>query len=111
MFGTLFHDILDFLFFAPKRRMQTDAGCSCSLLPECTMIAELPETGFLRISQIVGNRKAKPPITPLFPVSRTTWWTGVKNGRYPAPVRLSEGVTVWRAEDIRKLIDELGARP
>jgi predicted DNA-binding transcriptional regulator AlpA len=74
------------------------------------MSTGLPETGFLRISQIVGNRKAKPPILPLIPISRTTWWTGVKEGRYPAPIRLSEGVTVWRAEDIRKLIDELGVR-
>ena len=47
----------------------------------------LPETGFLRLSQIIGNPKAKPPIPAVIPVSKSTWWEGVKSGRYPQPVR------------------------
>lgn len=69
----------------------------------------LPETGFLRLSQIVGDPKADPPIPPLIPVSKSTWWAGVKSGRYPAPVRtLGARITAWRAEDIRALIEQAG---
>ena len=64
----------------------------------------LPETGFLRLPQIVGNKKANPPIPPIIPVCKSTWWSGVASGRYPKPVKLSPRVTVWRVEDIRALI-------
>jgi predicted DNA-binding transcriptional regulator AlpA len=61
----------------------------------------LPETGFLRIAQIIGKR-GNPPIIP---VSASTWWDGVKTGRFPKPVKLSPRVTVWKVEDIRALIE------
>jgi len=41
----------------------------------------IPEAGFLRLHQIIGNPKADPPIPALIPVSRSTWWAGVKDGR------------------------------
>ena len=67
---------------------------------------KLPETGFLRITQIIGNPKAIPPIPAVIPVSRSTWWEGVKSGRYPQPVKsLGLRITAWRVEDIRALID------
>ena len=68
---------------------------------------ELPFTGYLRLLQIIGNPKANPPIQGLIPVSKSTWWEGVKSGRYPKPVKLSARTTAWRAEDIRDLIDQL----
>jgi len=64
----------------------------------------LPETGFLRITQILGNPKNNTP--PIIPVSKSTWWAGVAAGRFPQPLKLSPGVTVWRAEDIRALIEQ-----
>lgn len=70
---------------------------------------QLTQTSFLRLSQIVGNSKAKPPIPPLIPVSKSTWWLGVKEGRYPQPVKLSTRTTAWRIEDIRALIEALAA--
>lgn len=61
----------------------------------------LPETGFIRLPQIIGDSK-----TPaIIPVCRATWWAGVKSGRYPAAVRLSPRVSVWRIEEIRALIE------
>lgn len=59
----------------------------------------LPETGFVRLKQILG------PLGPI-PVSKSTWWAGVKAGRYPKPVKLGRRITAWRAEDIRKLIED-----
>jgi prophage regulatory protein len=57
-----------------------------------------PTTGFVRLAAILGP---KGPI----PVGRTTWWEGVKSGRFPKPTKLGPRITVWRAEDIRKLFD------
>ena len=67
---------------------------------------KLPETGFLRLRQIIGNPKAKPPIPPIIPVSKSTWWAGVASGRYPKPVRtLGLRITAWRVEEISALIE------
>lgn len=65
---------------------------------------QLPETGFLRLSQIIGDNKAQPPIPAVVPVCKSTWWAGVKSGRFPVPVRLGPRTTAWRVEDIRALI-------
>jgi prophage regulatory protein len=67
---------------------------------------QLPETGFLRLPQILGDPKANPPVPPVIPVCKSTWWAGVRAGRYPKPVKLSPRVTAWRASDIRKLIEQ-----
>lgn len=69
----------------------------------------LSHTGFLRLWQIVGDSKATPPIPPLIPISKSTWWNGVKSGKYPKPVKLAVRTTAWRVEDIRKLIESMGA--
>ena len=58
----------------------------------------IPETGFVRLPQVLS----------VIPIGKTCWWEGVKAGRYPKPVKLSARCTAWRAEDIRKLIQELG---
>ena len=64
------------------------------------MAQSIPETGYLRVWQIVGDRN-----TPaLIPISASSWWAGVKSGKYPKPVKLGPRTTAWRAEDIRELI-------
>jgi prophage regulatory protein len=73
-----------------------------------TASATLPETGFLRIWHIVGNKKTNTPA--LIPISRTTFLNGVKSGKYPKPVKLGVRTTAWRVEDIRKLIVEMGGQ-
>ena len=67
----------------------------------------LPEVGFLRLSQIIGNPNAVPPIIPIIPVKKSCWWAGVKSGRFPAAVKLGPNTTAWRVEDIRSLIKRL----
>lgn len=66
---------------------------------------QLPEIGFVRLAQIIGDQKAEPPTPPIIPVSRSTWWAGVKSGHFPRPVKLGPRTTVWRVEDIRALIE------
>jgi len=58
----------------------------------------LPEYGFLRLQGVLA----------VFPVSKTRWWDGVKQGEYPQPVKLSERTTAWRVSDIQKLCEKLG---
>ena len=58
-----------------------------------------PNIGFLRLPSILAPRG---PI----PVSKSTWWAGVKAGRYPKPVKLGPQITAWRVEDIRALIEK-----
>lgn len=57
--------------------------------------AVLPEVGFVRL----------PTILAVFPVGKSTWWAGVKAGRFPTPVKLGPRTTAWRVEDIRRLIE------
>ncbi|NBU72018.1 MAG: AlpA family phage regulatory protein [Bacteroidetes bacterium] len=58
----------------------------------------------LRVKDIVGDTRAIPPILPLVPVGKSTWWAGVKSGRFPPPIKLGPRITVWKADDIRKLL-------
>lgn len=58
-----------------------------------------PRTGLVRLSQILA------PAGPI-PVSKSTWWQGVKEGRFPQPSKLGPRTTVWRVEDIRALFED-----
>lgn len=68
---------------------------------------QLPDVGFARLPQIIGNPKAKPPTPPLVPVSRASWWAGIKAGRYPAGVKLGPRTTAWRWSDIKALVENI----
>jgi predicted DNA-binding transcriptional regulator AlpA len=75
----------------------TDSSVSVGARPNA-IIDQFPHTGFLRLSSVLAP---KGPI----PVGRSTWWAGVKTGRFPKPVKLGPRTTVWRVEDIRALIE------
>ena len=60
---------------------------------------DLPRTGFVRLASILA------PQGPI-PVGRSTWWQGVKTGRFPKPVKLGPRTTAWKVEDIRSLIEK-----
>ena len=57
----------------------------------------------LRLKHIIGD-KTHPPIIPL---SRSAWWQVVKDGRYPSPTKIGANTTVWRSDDIQKLVDDM----
>jgi len=58
-----------------------------------------PNAGFVRLAQILA------PSGPI-PVSKSTWWQGVKDGRFPQPQKLGPRTTVWKVEDIRALFED-----
>lgn len=43
-------------------------------------------------------------------MSQSAWWAGVKQGRYPAPVKLGPGLTAWKAEDVRALVERIATK-
>lgn len=62
------------------------------------MNTSLPEKGFVRL----------PLILALIPISKSSWWNGVKSGKYPKSVKLGTKTTAWKVEDINRLIESMG---
>jgi prophage regulatory protein len=60
----------------------------------------IPQTGFLRVPQVLQ----------FVPFGRSTLWLKVKQGEFPAPRKLSDRVSAWRAEDVRAWIETKGAQ-
>jgi prophage regulatory protein len=52
--------------------------------------------GFLRLPQVLE----------ILPVSKSTWWKGIRDGRFPKPVKLSERTSAWSRADIDALCDQ-----
>jgi prophage regulatory protein len=63
-------------------------------------IQPFPETGFVRLPQVLS----------VFPVSKSTWWAGVKSGKFPEPFKLGTNCTAWKAEDILSLIEQISSQ-
>jgi prophage regulatory protein len=56
---------------------------------------QLPEVGLLRLPQVLK----------IIPVSRASWWAGIRAHRYPAGVKLGPRTTAWHAADIKALVE------
>jgi prophage regulatory protein len=69
----------------------------CDMPGNSRPIGTLPETGYVRQSQLI-------PV--IFPFSPATLWRKVKAGTFPKPVKLGPRITAWRVEDIRSLIQK-----
>ena len=87
----------------PNIRTSTAAKLAASSALPTTPVAPvstltLPETGFLR----------QPQVLTFVPISKSTLWRRIQARTFPEPVKLSERVTVWRAEDIRRWIGQQG---
>jgi len=60
------------------------------------MESEIPKNGLVRVSKILQ----------FVPVSKATWWAGVKSGRFPQPIKLGPRTTCWYWQDILALIEK-----
>ena len=58
----------------------------------------LPTTGFVRLPQILA----------VLPISKSAWWQGLKDGKYPQGIKLGGRTTAWRVEDVKNLLKSLG---
>lgn len=48
-----------------------------------------------------------PEVLQLVPVSRSAWYQGISEGRYPAGIKLSSRSVAWRMSDIEQLLRKL----
>ncbi len=64
----------------------------------CSMSEKL-----LRLWDILGDKKQGIP--PIIPISRSVWYKGVREGRFPAPIKFGERTSLWRESDIVKLLN------
>ena len=70
-------------------------------------MSQIKPNSLYRLKQIVGDRSSQPPIDAIIPISRSAWWKGVKEGKFPKPVKLSPKVTVWRGSDLQSLLEQI----
>ncbi len=66
----------------------------------------IPEFGYLRLKQILGD--ADENIPPIIPISRSKWYQGIREGKYPAPSKkFGVRTSVWDVRAIRALLDDV----
>jgi len=58
-----------------------------------TDLSNLPDNAIIRL----------PDVLRLYPVSKSHWWQGIKDGKYPQPVKLGLRARGWRIGDILAL--------
>jgi predicted DNA-binding transcriptional regulator AlpA len=56
----------------------------------------LPDIGFVRLPSVLRR----------IPVSKSTWYAGIKSGKYPKPYKISDDASGWDVDDIRRCIAE-----
>lgn len=59
----------------------------------------LPPAGFVRL----------PVVLAVIPISRSAWWQGIKDGKYPKGVKFGPRTVAWSADSIRALIERMQA--
>ncbi len=64
------------------------------------MFPENSHESFLRLPQVLA----------IIPISKSAWWHGCKDGRYPKPIKLGPRTTVWRSTDISALVRRLSGQ-
>ena len=64
----------------------------------------LPETGYVRLEQIIGSKKKNIP--PLIPVSRATVYKWISEGKFPPPEKpFGYRISLWNVKNIRPFLD------
>ena len=62
---------------------------------------ELPTEGFVRL----------PVVLRVMGISKTSWWEGIKKGKFPKPAKFAARTAGWHVDDLRALIAKLKPRP
>ena len=61
-------------------------------MTQVSITNELPTTGLVRLSQFKA----------IVNISHVTVWRLLNSGKFPAPLRVSQRLRLWRAEDVRE---------
>jgi len=68
-------------------------------------MSRVDPAGLYRLKHIVRTKNGGPPIIDISP---STWWLGVKTGRFPQPVR-NGSLTFWKGSDLLALVDTMAS--
>ena len=69
----------------------------------------LPDSGYVRESQLVQSPK-RPDIPSPLPFSGPTLWRKVAAGAFPKPIKLSERMTCWNVGQVRAWMAAISAQ-
>ena len=59
------------------------------------------ENRLYRLKEIIGDKKAKPPIPAIIPISKSAWHAGILTRQFPLPVKhLGKRISAYRKSDI-----------
>ncbi len=61
---------------------------------------DLPDVALIQVRPLVNFK--------VLPYSATTIWRKSRNGEFPAPIKVSRGITAWKVGDIRAYLNGLG---
>jgi predicted DNA-binding transcriptional regulator AlpA len=59
----------------------------------------------LRVRDIVRDKKSG--TFGYLSISKSAWWKGVAEGKFPKPIKLGPKTTCWRESDILALINNI----
>jgi len=68
---------------------------------------QLPVPGYTRILTVIGDKHATPPTPGLIPMSKASWYRGVKAGRYPKIVKIGPNMSACANSDLNELMESL----
>jgi predicted DNA-binding transcriptional regulator AlpA len=102
----------------PDKKKQITTPCNADTVAEPNPLAKVAreasplntfadlQTRILSLEDIIGDREKGIPA--IIPVSKSTWYAGLKTGRYPKSYEVSEGRVAWRGSDIYALLQQMG---
>ena len=61
---------------------------------------DLPDIAMIQVGPLINFK--------VLPYSATTIWRKCRSGEFPAPIKMSSGITAWKVGDIRKYLEVIG---
>jgi predicted DNA-binding transcriptional regulator AlpA len=62
---------------------------------------DLPDMAMIQVRPLINFK--------VLPYSATTIWRKCRSGEFPAPIKMSSGITAWKVGDIRKYLEAIGS--
>ena len=61
---------------------------------------DLPDIAMIQVGPLINFK--------VLPYSATTIWRKCRTGEFPAPIKMSSGITAWKVGDIRRYLEAIG---
>jgi predicted DNA-binding transcriptional regulator AlpA len=84
-----------------QRKPTATAPAAPTTTPAQAVFDQLPDSAWLRESQLVRSAKNPDSAVAPLPFSAPTLWRKVKAGTFPKPYKISSRVTAWKVSSVR----------